>query len=71
MTLVATSAALRLGHRQYDPTLFAPRHARSWVNDLLDGWGWEGARATVALLTSELVRTLSDKHRQPSAYRLS
>jgi hypothetical protein len=55
MTVVATSAAPRLEQCQYDPTLFAPRHARSFVDDLLGRWGWDGARATVALLTSELV----------------
>jgi hypothetical protein len=55
MTLIATSPAPRLERRQYDPTLLAPRQARRFVDDLLCRWEWDGARATVALLTSELV----------------
>jgi len=55
MTVIATSAAPRLERRQYDPTLLAPRSARRFVDDLLGRWGWDGARPTVALLTSELV----------------
>jgi hypothetical protein len=55
MTVIATRAAPRLERRLYDPTLLAPRDARRFVDDLLGRWGWDGARATVALLTSELV----------------
>ena len=55
MTTVATSAAPQAEHRQYEPTPFAPRHARAFVDDLLDRWEWPGARAIAALLTSELV----------------
>jgi len=55
MTVIATKGAPRLERRQYDPTPLAPRDARRFVDDLLDRWGWEGAGATVALLTSELV----------------
>jgi hypothetical protein len=55
MTLITTSPAPRLERRQYDPTLLAPRQARRFVDDVLGRWGWDGARATAALLTSELV----------------
>src|SRR5580693_6388291 len=55
MTVMATTTASRLERRQYDPTPSAPRHARRFVEDLLGSWGWDGARSTVALLTSELV----------------
>src|ERR1700730_14921331 len=68
MTVIGTSSPPQLAHRHYDPTLFAPRHARSLVDDLLNSWGWEGPRATVGLLTSEL---MTDALRQvPTAIAL-
>jgi plasmid stabilization system protein ParE len=41
--------------RRYVPTPFAPRDARRVVDDLLARWGYDGARASAALLTSELM----------------
>ena len=66
MTGIAAIATPRLEHGQDDPTIFAPRRARSFVDDLPGRCEWDGVRATVALLTSELMTDAFRKHQQPS-----
>jgi hypothetical protein len=53
--VAASLAALRTEGRQYDATVLAPRRARSFVDDFLARSRWNGSRADVALITSELV----------------
>ncbi len=55
MTAITTAAGPRAEQCRYDPAPVAPRQARRFVDDVMTRWDWEGSRASVALLTSELV----------------